>query len=70
MNYTLEVIITVLEILKEKAEAIGQVNKNLEKCDNPPIAIYCNGQAEAFETCIKLLKGLTSEENGKRGEQE
>lgn len=70
MNYTLEVIITVLEILKEKAEAIGQVDKDLEKCDNPPIAIYCNGQAEAFGTCITLLKGLMGEENGKRGEQE
>lgn len=65
MKYTLEVIITVLEILKEKSEGVGQVAmvyEDLEKGDNPPTAIYYNGMAEAFETCIKLLKGWAGED--------
>lgn len=57
MNYTLEVIITVLEILKEKVKGVGQVSKDLEN-----IASYCNGQVEAYESCIKLLKGLVGED--------
>lgn len=64
MKDTLEVIIAVLEILKEKAEGVGDVAMIYEK--DSPIAIYYDGQAEAFEICIKLLKGLMYEENGKR----
>lgn len=65
MKYSLEVIITVLEILKEKAEGVGQVAmvyEDLEKGDNPPTTIYYNGMAEAYETCIKLLKGWAGED--------
>lgn len=60
MKNTLEVIIAVLEILKEKAEGVGDVAMIYEK--DSPIVIYYDGQAEAFETCIKLLKGLMYEE--------
>lgn len=46
MKDTLEVIIAVLEILKEKAEGVGDVAMIYEK--DSPIVIYYDGQGRSI----------------------